>query len=120
MHTASAVFTIHISTILFTGTAGITILFTIHPVGRLHITGDGVIHTTAGDTLFMAGEAHITAGDIRITVGDIIHTGEAITHRIGEVATIAQSIEIPTIINTDNVDPQVRMLPAAEAPRILH
>jgi hypothetical protein len=73
MHTVSIVSTILISTIRFTGIAGIMILITIIQVGRLLLAGDGDILIMAGDILIMAGVTHITAGVTRDMYGAITH-----------------------------------------------
>lgn len=100
--------------ILFTGIAGTMTRFTMIPgVGPclLIMDGDLVTHTTAGDTLITVGVIRITAGDTPITTGDIRAMAGATIPRTMEEAVIIRVItliiQIPTVINTDNEEPEV-------------
>lgn len=113
MHTESADSTVHISTTLFTGTAGIMIRFitipSITPHGIIHHTdgawdGTGIHHTTAGIPRITAhGTVHITPmpGAIRIPTTVMVSAGVIraitgmVTHGITTVKIIVTGREDP-------------------------
>ena len=106
MHIVSGVFITGVFTILFIGTAGITILIFIILVGHYRFHGDGVTHIMAGVILTTAGVIRDMAGDTQVMAGDTIH------RTIQDIQCIRYIRFTPAteIMPTDNEDHLEQML----------
>lgn len=103
MHIVSGVFITGVFTILFIGTAGITILIFIILGGQCRFHGDGVTHIMAGVILTMVGVIRDMAGDTQVMAGDTIH-------RTIQVIRCIRFIPATEIMPTDNEDHPEPML----------